>query len=214
MPIRQAILRIPFTVALLAAMACGPAHAVYSGLFIIPTADVMTRGQMSFELQLDGGWRLRTADTRIINTQFGLGGRFEAGADLYMHETPATPVFNFKYSVPTGKSAPVQVAAGLINYGERRQGTGFVAATRDLKRVRLHAGLLRTPGINQAFMGTDFRIRPNLLGMADYVTGPTGLMSMGVGYTVDKTKSVLLGAMFGNRGGEARYTCHFVFALL
>jgi hypothetical protein len=146
---------------LLAVLASGPAQAAYSGLTIIPTADVLAPGQVCVDYQVYTSTGFGSGPEAVyVNTQYALGNRAEVGMDFDLTEdAPAGAAFNGKLAlgpVATG----LGLAAGIYNTGEKLRPISYLAATAEAGgRLRLHAGVHRTPDEEtQGFVGAEYQV--------------------------------------------------------
>lgn len=198
--------------AVLIAVSAIRADACYTGLTIIPTAEVLDHGEYGIEQQFDGAFPLRGADARILNIEFGIVPRWEAGLDFDLIEESETRVLlNAKYLVcPCGRHGPA-LAIGLCNAGSNVRSSPYLVASQDFGGPRAHLGVVRTDRVNRWFVGTDFAVNDRLTLMADFVSGPENSSSTGISYQFDDRFGILAGVMLPNaRGQDAGFTLHLV----
>lgn len=194
----------------LAVLATLPVRACYSGLVIIPTTDTVGAGQYGVEFQTDGDFPTPEPDTYILNTQFGVTDRFEAGVDFDFSDGGNPELlFNAKYVFL--KSKNVSAAVGVCNAGEHSSANPYAVLTRDYGFGRLHAGALRSDDKTFWFAGADTPITDKLTLMADYTSGDENYSSAGLGYQFNDHCGLLAGAQFPNAGGDTLYTVHLCF---
>ena len=194
-------------------LAAAPCQACYSGLIIIPTADMVEPGKYAIEPQFDGSLAESSVDTRILNSQFGLSPRFEAGVDFDMSDDADPRVLgNFKYlAAPGFKRAPA-IALGVCNAGSRIRSSPYAAATRDFGSLRGHLGFMHIEGSNRWFAGMDRALTDRLTLMADYTSGEENLASVGFNYQFEDEFGVMAGVLFPNAGDEdTGFSLHLVF---
>ncbi len=198
---------------LLAVLVADGDRACYSGLCVIPTTDTVQKGYFSFEFQVDGTLRRLTADTYILNTQFGLTDRLEAGVDFdFSDEAEHRAYFNVKWVALKGRNGKWAVAAGVQNIDSRFRKQGpYIAGTRELGPVRGHIGVMRVEGADRLIAGVDGALTERLTLMADYTSGRDNYSSAGLDWRINDRLDILAGALFPNGGGEGtRYTLHLV----
>jgi hypothetical protein len=196
-----------------AALAGGmPAGACYSGLVLIPTADVVESGNFSLEAQFDGAFAHGHGDARILNTELGLTPRFEAGVDRDFTKDADTREFlNAKYvSLAPGKRHPA-VAVGICNVGHNMKSNPYAVATTDFHAARGHFGVVSTDGNGRWFVGADSPVNKKLTLMADYTSGDENSSSIGFSYQISDRFGITSGVVFPNAGGDTEFTVHFVF---
>ena len=209
---RRAAHRI--TCAALIAVSTAGAHACYTGLTIIPTAEVLDRGEYGIEQQFDGVFPVTGADRRILNTEFGILPGLEAGVDFDLSDVAESNVLlNAKYLIcESGKHRPA-LAVGICNCnaGDNVGSSPYLVATEDFRGLRGHLGIVRVEGRNRWFVGSDRAINDRLTIMADYVSGPENSSSAGFSYQLNDRFGVLAGAVLPNaRGQDTGFTLHFV----
>ncbi len=188
-------------------------RACYSGLCLIPTTDTVARKYFSFEFQVDGTVRRLTADTYILNTQFGLTDWLEAGLDFDLSDDAEhRAYFNVKWVALRGRNGNWAVAAGVQSIDSRflKQGP-YLVATREFGPVRGHLGVMRIDGANRMIAGVDGAVTERLTLMADYTAGRDNFSSAGVDWRISDRLEVLAGVLFPNSGAEGtRYTVHLI----
>jgi hypothetical protein len=191
-----------------------PAHPCYTGLVDIPTAEVIESGQCGLELQFDGAFARRRADTRIFNTEFGLNQRLEAGVDFDLsHDVQARTLLNAKYMLSTRGNHSPALAVGICNVGRNVKSTPYVVATQQFKVLRSHLGGVRIEGNHRWFIGADRAITDRLTLIADCTSGSENSSTAGASYQFNDRFGILAGVTFPNaRDEDARFTVHFVFS--
>ena len=197
---------------LFASMLCAlPVYACYSGLVIIPTADTIGKGQCGVELQMDVVMSTTKADTQLINTEFGIGDRMELGVDFDESEgAEATKMINAKLVLANIYSAKTSIAAGVCNLANEIKSNPFLVATKDCNEFRVHFGGIHIDGKQRWFAGVDHALNDRLIFMADYTNGLDNYSSLGFGYQISSSKSILAGVVFPNGSGDSLFTMHFV----
>jgi len=191
-----------------------PAHACYSGLTIIPTAETLGEGYYGIEPELDGRLGSRTVETRLLNTEIGIGRRFEAGVDFDLSkDAPTGLLLNAKWLVAEGGERKPAVALGICNVGRHVVSSPYVVGTQQLgARLRGHAGVIGVEGDSHPFVGLDSEIAPGVVAMADYTEGSDSFSSLGVGWEMGGPWSAMAALQLPNtRGEETLFTVHLVF---
>ena len=190
---------------------CMPAFACYSGLIVIPTADMVPEKTYSIEYQTDGTIPHYAADTYLINTEAGITDRFEAGVDYDLDKEADTRVlFNGKFLLRAADEKLPAVAVGGCEIGDKLNGKFYLVATQSFDLARGHVGVQRVDSTNSWFVGADKAIDDKLSVTADYTSGDDNSSSLGASYKLTDTTSVMAGTIFPNAGGDARFTVHFV----
>lgn len=127
----------------LALVVHGGARATYSGLALIPTADVVGRGQCSIEWQMDGPAPADSPDSYFLNSQFGIGNRAEVGVDFDNSDGADPRLFlNAKIVVAEDSRRGQALALGVHNVADGARGWGYAVALFTVKAVRLHPGVV------------------------------------------------------------------------
>lgn len=200
----------------LCALALSPqiAFGCCSGLGVIPTAETVGADQYGVEFQFDGPFPVRSTDVYIINTEFGLGDRFEAGVDYDLSDGVATrALINAKYLLAVGTPRSPAVAVGVCSVGRHTKATPYAVLTQEFTGCRGHLGVMHTEDHNRVFVGVDKALAERWTVMADYTAGDEGWSSLGANYQFTDGFGVFAGAQFPNAGGEASwFTLHFVFS--
>ena len=203
-----------FLVGAIALWAGARVMACASGLTLIPSADVVPARNWSVEFQVDGTLRGGSLDTYILNTEFGLWNRFEAGVDFDLSEGAEDRVLlNAKVVLAAAKDGKWALAAGFGESGEVRfKADPYLVFVRDLGAVRLHGGALRTGGAVRGFCGLDGPIGERFWWMVDHTVGRENESSAGGYWQMHPQVGLLAAAIFPNAGGPARFTVHLVLS--
>ena len=191
-----------------------PAYACYSGLAIIPTAETVGEGYYGIEPQLDGPLDSLSAETRLLNTEVGIGPRFEGGVDLDLSEdAPTRLLLNAKWLLAEGGERGPAVALGVCNVGRHLVSSPYAVATQELGAgLRGHAGVIGIEGDHHWFAGLDKALESGLLLMADYTEGAGNYSSLGAGLELGGPWSAMAALQFPNtQGDETLFTVHLVF---
>ncbi|MHB9130117.1 MAG: hypothetical protein ACYDBB_03380 [Armatimonadota bacterium] len=192
--------------------AWAPVRACYSGLVLIPTADMVGANNFSLDAQVDGSLPECEVDLKLLNTQFGFGDRFEAGVDFDLSDNADTrALFNAKYLLATYQGGKGALAVGTSNIGNHLTSLPYLVATQDLTALRGHAGVIRIDGRNRWFVGADRALNEQCTLMGDYTHGEENYSSLGLEYCPNDRWSVLAGVQFPNEGGATRFSMHLVF---
>ncbi len=191
-----------------------PSWACYSGLVLIPTADVTGPYVWALDLQWQGYSRALHTDQLIINTEFGFGERLELGVDVDATSGPVEnrALFNAKYILVKRDAKGFAMAAGVQNLGERFTPVFYVVATKDWGALRTHAGIQHEHDgrRNAWFAGLDKTLGERWQIMADYTSGDQNSASAGVSW-MGGGWQVLLGAQWPNAGGPPVAVVHVIF---
>ncbi len=187
-----------------------PARACYSGLLLIPTAETVPAGEYSLDLQLDGDATVPEVNTYLLNTEFGLNDRVEAGIDyLFSGDAGERLMVNAKYLAYSAETRAV--ALGIYNLGGDRKMIPYVTALQDLGAVRGHLGAQRNDGKIRWFVGVDRAVNDRLTLLADYISGDENAASLGVSYAINDRWSVCPGLVFPNEDSATSFTVHLVY---
>ena len=192
---------------------CGvPAFGCYSGLTIIPTADIIGENQYSLDYQIDGEFPVRDEDTRILNTEIGVGQNAEIGLDFDLsHDAETSVLANIKYLITAGNEQRPALAVGVCNLGRNLRSSQYLVATQDFKLLRGHLGAIRVDGDNHWFLGVDRSVTERLILMADYTCCGENFSSVGAGYQFNHHFGIMIGAQFPNNDDdEVRFTLHMI----
>jgi hypothetical protein len=191
-----------------------PSLACYSGLVIIPTAETVGADTLSLDLQVDGSFARQTGDTKIINTEFGLGSRWEAGVDYDASDGADSRWFgNAKYLALEDRATAPALALGITNVGRHITAVPYAVASHDFSVVQGHLGWGRFESKDRWFAGVDKDLNEKLSIMADYTSGDDNASSIGLNYDLGHCWSVCLGAMYPNGGGETGFSCHLAWEI-
>ena len=186
--------------------------ACYTGLTIIPTADVLDHGEYGLEQQFDGTFAAVGENTQVFDMEFGLLPRLEAGADFDLaRDSDSRVLLNAKYLISEGGKHRPALALGTCNVGTNARSVPYLVATRGFDALRGHLGIMRMEGRDRWFVGSDFALNERLMLMADYVSGSENTSSVGASYQVNDRFGVLAGVVFPNeRGTSTGFTLHLV----
>jgi len=166
-------------------LATSPCLAAYSGLTIIPTADVLPTGHVCVDYQTYARTRLGAgADAAYLNTQTGVGDRAEMGIDLdFTQDAETGALANGKVSLRPVESG-LGIAVGVYNAGDNLRPFSYLAATRPVgERLRLHLGAQRTPERdNQGFAGLEYGLTERVWLWGEYLAGDENASAVTIYY--------------------------------
>ncbi len=150
-----------------------PVQASFTGLLLIPTADVLGTGGVNVGVQTQGrAAGAHGATDPHLNTQVG-APHSEFGMDIDVARHPeAGAIFNGKLQVMQGDRRPL-LAVGVYNVGEHSAPSGYVAASSSAAdRLRLHAGAFVAPEpATQGFAGVQYTLSPQFQLWAEAIAG-------------------------------------------
>ena len=199
--------------AILWALAGAPAWACYSGLVLIPTTDVAGSYAWALDVQWQGYSRLLRTDQLLINTEFGLGERFEAGVDVdaTSGEVERRVLLNAKYVFFKSGRFGISAAAGVQNMDSHFTPHPYLVCTKEWGAVRMHLGVQReSEGKgHHGFFGMDRCFGERWQVMADHTAGPENYSSAGVSWMAGRWQ-VLVGGQWPNEGGKPIVVLHVV----
>jgi hypothetical protein len=188
-------------------------EACTSGLVLIPTTDTTGAYVWAVDVQWQGYSSVLKTDQLVINSEFGIGDRFEVGVDVDATSGAANRrvLLNAKYVFLQSDRFTFTMAAGTQHGSPGFEPSPYVVATKDWGVLRTHLGVQRnfTENITQWFIGVDRTFDERWQIMADYATGPGSYASAGVGWTWGRWQTVL-GAQWPNDGGPALAVIHVV----
>ncbi|MCX7830917.1 MAG: hypothetical protein N2445_07655 [Acidobacteria bacterium] len=192
-----------------------PLSACYSGLLVIPTTDFSGNGNFVLDLQWEG-WADKLIEKQsILNTEFGIGDRFEFGFDFNLRETDSdhSVMFNAKILLIETKDHSFKIAAGLYNANSSFDHLPYVVASKGFGLFRTHFGLQREYGgtINY-IVGIDKITENGFQFCVDKIRGEENYLSFGVGYSKNFF-SAMLGYQWPNAGGKPEIVFHIIFTI-
>ncbi|MHB1455353.1 MAG: hypothetical protein ACYC0V_00400 [Armatimonadota bacterium] len=189
-----------------------PSFACYSGLLLIPTADMVGTNQYGIELQVDSTTKALQGDTYFLNTQFGFGNRLEAGFDVDLRKnTDARFIFNGKYVLAKSADGKLALAAGVCNCATQLESNPYLVATKDFGLFRGSFGASYLNNTTEAIIGADKDLTPHLTLMSDYTTGKENFSSVAFNYHVNDRVGIMAGVEFPNSSeNDTRLSVHLV----
>ncbi|MGB9588371.1 MAG: hypothetical protein ACPL7O_09340 [Armatimonadota bacterium] len=191
-----------------------PCMAAYSGLVLIPTADVLGQGEYCIEPQVDDTLEGDESATRMLNLQLGLTPRFEMGIDLDVSDEADTRSYlNAKYLAVAGGENKPAIAVGICNMGNNSCSSPYIVGTHEFTSARAHLGVMRIDHKNRLFIGADRPISDKLTLMADYTAGDENYSSVGFDYAVTEKFSIFGGILIPNDSdSDTGFSLHLVFS--
>jgi len=188
-----------------------PAHAGFSGLIIVPTAD--TVGAHTVDLDVQGGDSASTppnpygafqvlpppfpplpklaGETSALESEAGLGNRLEVGYDLQLSDKfTSVGMANAKYVLVATKGGRAALAVGIANIRDKAQAVRYGVLSVNTPVARLHLGALRAYNgfighpETFGFLGLDRQLTKRLTLMADITEGNNNGWSVGAKYVV------------------------------
>lgn len=207
------LMRIFNVAAIFVMLICAvPTHASYTGLIIIPTADILPKYEYVVQPELDGAISSFENDTRLINTQYGIADRFEAGIDFdFSPGASSRFVLNAKYMPLKSEKIGLAGAAGIYNCASGTGTCPYVVITKAFQPLRFHSGVMDVNNSLRWFAGVDHYINDRYTLMAEFTSGDDNFTGLGVTYKVNNNSSVLIGALFPNAGGDLQYSLQIDF---
>jgi hypothetical protein len=200
--------------AILIVLSGASALACYSGLVVIPTADIVGSGEYCMELQYDGVLAPNSADARVLNTQFGIAPGLEVGFDLDLSEDSETRVLgNAKCLLLPADGRKHAVAVGICNISHGRRNSPYALVTHHCHPLRGHFGIMCIDGANCCFAGADHAINDRLILMADHTSGNGNCSSVGLSYQKTDRFGIMAGVLLPNNSKEnTGFSVHLVFS--
>ncbi len=193
---------LPAIVALVLSVAA--AGAAPTGLFVIPTADVLGPGEASLDCFTQGRNLARDADCdRFLGVEVGLPHGLEVGVDACLnHGGDDGPWWNLKWQVPLAGSDRRALALGLQNVGHQATAQPYVALAQTIGSGRGHLGVMRADSATRLYLGAEAPVTESLTLAGDYLSGPGGSTSAGLVWSIAPAWSLMVGRIW-NRGEES-----------
>lgn len=192
-----------------------PLSACYSGLLVIPTTDVTCNGDFLIDIQWEGWANKLREKQSILNTEFGIGDRFEFGFDFNLTETDSdhSVMFNAKYLFLETKDSSFKIACGLYNTNSNFDNIPYLVATKDFKFLRTHFGFQREYGGSVNYiLGIDKITESGFQYCVDKIGGEENYLSVGIGYSKNFF-STMIGYQWPNCGGKPELVFHIIFTI-
>lgn len=190
------------------------AWACYSGLTLIPTAETVGPGVLSIEGQVDTSTSPIRGETYILNTQHGIGERFEAGVDFDLSgDVDTRTLLNAKYVLSPHNGRPLSVAAGVFSIGANSRSVPYLTCCAHSRSADFHFGAMRTESNNRLFAGIHRSLGGRVCVMADHITGEENFSAIGLEYDLGRGMGLLVGKQFPNGSGDSTLTFHIIITL-
>ena len=187
-----------------------PAFATYTGLLIIPIAETVGADQYTVDLVYNGVVGGTNIITNFIDTEIGMGNRFEAGVDFGLDkDTEPAIIGNAKYLLYS-KYNQQALAVGVYGWGQNSSSFPYIVGLKNLGVFRLHLGAARSSGENQWFTGADRTFNKWTL-MADYTSGSGNFSSAGFKYQFNDRFGIMAGTVFTNNSPNSNFTLQLVY---
>ena len=190
------------------------AAALYTGLIQIPAAQVLPPGAYELILEVDMGAGDNNTTAVIVDSQFGLTPRLDAGIDFDLGlGADSVLVGNLKYLFATDSKHTWGAALGVYTLSTALRSAEYVVASRYLGGCDVHLGLMHLNNGNQWFAGLNSSFLKRLTFMGDHVSGQGNYSSVGVQYNFNDRFNVLAGVLFPNTSGcDTQYTVQLTLA--
>ena len=203
---------IRLAVLLLTSLAPLRVPACYSGLIIIPTTDVTGAYGWALDLQWQGYSRALRTDQLVMNSEIGIGDRFEMGidADATDGEVEHRVLLNAKVVLFRSEKHGFAAAAGIQNVNTKFTSIPYVTTSKAFGALRIHAGLQHEDSSRTNwFLGLDHTLNERWQFMADYTRGKENFLSAGAAW-LGRRWQVVVGAQWPNEGGRPIAVIHLV----
>lgn len=182
-----------------------------TGLIIIPTADILETGVYEIEYELDGHSPFPVgADISLLNTQFGIAKRLEAGVDFRLWgDMEADVLFNAKYGFPVHT---VSGAVGIYDVGSQSISLPYVVFSKYFGTAEFSAGAQLYNDDIQPLLGMSYEIGRLIL-QADYISGRENFSSLGFEYALSDLFTLQWSWQVSHKGDiDDAYTLHLIFS--
>lgn len=190
------------------------ALACYSGLTLIPTAETVGPGVLSIEEQVDTSASPIRTESHIINTQFGIGERFEAGVDFDLSDdVNARTLVNAKYVLVPHNGRALAFATGVYNINSSFRSIPYLTCCTHVRRADMHFGVMRTDSRNRWFAGLHRPLFGSVCLMADHISGEENASALGLECDLGDRYGLLIGKQYPNGSGDPSLTFHLVMTL-
>lgn len=187
----------------------------YSGLLVVPTTDLSGDGNFIIDLQWEGWGNDLTEKQSILNTQLGIGEKFELGLDFNLTDTSVddTVLFNVKYLLPDLKVKNFKIAVGFYNGNKELDFIPYLIATKEFSYLRVHAGIQREyDGNINYILGIERKTENGWQLMIDRISGDENYLSLGVGYS-GGSLGFMVGCQQPNGGGKPEIVFHLFWTI-
>jgi hypothetical protein len=179
MILRRKIMSIFFCVAVLSTSE-STALAWPTSLNLIPIADTLPSGGTNMGFSTTTTHPSSGGDTlNLIETEFGIGGRFEFGIDPAVG-AGSTVLVNGKYRFHDESRLTPAVAAGMQNVATNTGSMPFITACKTFGTARIHFGTIKTSGTFRAMLGVEKHFSRLVAVQSDYMSGAGNWTTIGV----------------------------------
>lgn len=192
-----------------------PLSACYSGLLVIPTTDLLGNGNFALDFQWEGWVNQFREKQSIINTEFGIGERFEFGLDFNLTETDNkhSVMFNAKILLFETRDSSFKIAGGVYNTNLEFDNLPYIIASKDFEIFRIHFGLQREYGGTINYIAGIDKITENGIQFCiDKIRGQENYLSFGIGYSKCPF-STMIGYQWPNSGGKPELVFHIIWTV-
>ncbi|MCE5313962.1 MAG: hypothetical protein ABFD49_12080 [Armatimonadota bacterium] len=163
----------------LIAASYGIVNAEPTTLNLIPTTDTLRAGIGIIGYYNAIVWPADGSVTvNLLETEYGIGGRFEFGADLTLSGDRET-LLNFKYRIFDESGHTPAVAVGIQNAGTNLSSQPYVATCKTFPAARLHFGIIDTYGTARAMFGAEKFYGKLFVLQTDYISGSGNWFTLG-----------------------------------
>lgn len=199
-------IRSPLTAIVVLVFSVAGAAAAPTGLFVIPTADVLGPGEVCVDGFTQGRNLARDEDCdRFLGVEVGLARGVEIGVDTCVnHGGDDGPWWNLKWQLPWGDTDRQAVAIGLQNVGHGTSAQPYVTLAQALGRGRGHLGIMRADSATRLYLGAEAPLTETLVLAGDYLSGPGGSTSAGLVWSLGPAWSLMVGRIW-NRGEDSEH---------
>jgi hypothetical protein len=187
--------------------AAPPAHALPTALINIPIADSLDKHTFLPDLMFVYNPGAPVAlNSFQVDTELGLGNGWEAGYD-FAPNAPHQGWFNAKKTFNDNERTRWAVGAYNIRPAALGATVPYVVASRASHdgETNYHVGTL-FDGAVEGFAGIDHRLGNDVTLYTDYMMGPNGMGTLGLGFSAGDHADLVIGAMVLNGGGVKIYT--------
>jgi len=171
--------------------------AAPSGLNVIPTADVLGKELVSLEYEVSGKARLWDGDCAGWGLfQIGIGHGLELGLDRCFSDDAWWG--NVKWQALAETPRIPAVALGLQGLSKGARPQPYLATTRSIGKMRLHAGAILIGHNLRWMLGLDRPVGRRLTLQADYTSGDENALTYGMSAALTDNLALTLARTSGN----------------
>lgn len=184
-----------------------PAYPSETGLILIPTAETAGAGQYVVDFTIDASCPGRRVDAYVLNTQFGVGDRFEAGVDLLFapDARPDTRV-NWKYLFAVDGRGGWAAAGGISSITAQARPSPYAVVSKWFETTGLHLGVIRPERSGRWMVGADHYLTDRLRLLADHITGEANSWAVGLEYSLNERAVLCASLTFPNTEGDTVFS--------